>query len=183
MSKFAKLRNADWINLTEGEEILEASNPSRWSVGPAIVVGFLIMVAGPYAAWRLGDYRLASVSVLGLILVVLVELNRRKTWYVLTDEEVYRKHGIIATNKRQARYDKLQDKNFNRAAVQRLLGYGNIRLTTAGTDTSEFVLQNVPNANRYVQVITEQMDIAQERQYARDRDEATSDTGVGGKSD
>jgi membrane protein YdbS with pleckstrin-like domain len=153
------VRDASWLNLTDGEDVVFATNPSIWPVVPELLMG-LIVIVGSVAGAIMYRWEVVFGVLLGLGLLGYFELARRRTWYVLTDEEVYIKSGIISTRKRHTRHERLQDTSYDVSIVERLLGFGDIHLTTSGTNAQEFLLQNVPNPSEFSQLITELIDAA-----------------------
>jgi uncharacterized membrane protein YdbT with pleckstrin-like domain len=169
---FRILNDKSWLSLTKDEEIIHEVNPSFWASLPTYVFAGVLVGVGVLAALYFMIAPLLLVSVVGLILGVAEEIRRRFTWYVLTTEEVYVKTGIISQYPRHARYDNIEDHEMDKTIVERIFGFADIYLATAGSDGQELLMDNVPNAQDFKNEIVSQIDIAHERMYAKSRDEA-----------
>lgn len=171
--------NADWMHLSEDEEVKWTGRPSQYTIAPAIVGGLLLSFVGIiiWAALRpaigAGDLP-AWVGWLPLLLLVggfvvagLVYLNWLRLLYVITDEEVYVKHGLVSRDVTQVRLDRIQNTTFEQSVRQRLLGYGAVRLYTAGTDIEDITFEDVPNPGRVSRLVTELLSERAEQENER----------------
>jgi uncharacterized membrane protein YdbT with pleckstrin-like domain len=161
---------AGWLHLSEGEEILWTDRPSLYPAVPALLVGLALAVAGVWLA-RTGalapvlplpepvvrGVALAPVPV-GLVVAGWLYLHRWGIRYVLTTEEVYEKTGVLSRNVSQVRLERIQNTAFEQRTVERLLGYGDVRVYTAGSGGTDLVLTDVPDPGRVSAILTEQLD-------------------------
>lgn len=175
-SNIEKASKKDWITLTPDEKVVSARHPAIWPVLNQIVFGGILVVAGVWGAWEFSEVLFLLISIVGIGLAGYAELNRRKSWYVLTTEEVYKKFGIISVSTTHARYDDIQNAELNQSAIENLLDFGDVRLATAGNATTEFRLENIPDPSSFRSNIVRQIDIAQERAYNKSREEAENNS-------
>lgn len=160
------VEDASWLHLTDGETVRWTGRPSRFTIASSIVGGFVLALLGVgISAWLvyvassvdptwLGYVPLALV-VVGLGRAGLVYLDWLRLLYVITDEEIYVKHGLISRDVTQVRLDRVQNTAFEQSVPQRLLGYGDVRVYTAGTSTEDLVFRSVPDPQRVNEVLTE----------------------------
>jgi uncharacterized membrane protein YdbT with pleckstrin-like domain len=91
----------------------------------------------------------------GVAVAGLVYLNWLRLLYVITDEEVYVKEGLVSRDVTQVRLDRVQNTAFEQSVRQRVLGYGDVRLYTAGTNTEDITFERVPGPEQVSQLVTE----------------------------
>lgn len=139
--------------LSEGEEVLRAFRP-HWKslVIPAIwtlfvIIGLALVPRLPDETWlRLGV--LAVVS-LGWIVVALVPTLR--WWYtqfVLTNERLVLRKGIIARSGVEIPLEVINDVIFSQTVFERMLGFGDLIIESAG-EMGQSRFSNIPNPNEF----------------------------------
>lgn len=151
----------DWVELTEGEDVVWTGHPS-WYVKTGSVVVALLLGAAGIAILTLLSFPLAWAGVALLLvgaLIVLVGYARlRSVQYVITDEEVYLKTGVLSRKVTNVRFDRIQNTGFEQTLLQRLLSYGTVRVDSAGGGGTEIVLRSVPNPEHVNGLLTERLD-------------------------
>lgn len=166
-SPWETVSNANWMHLTDEETVRWTGRPSQVTIAPYVLGGLAValvgivlwMEAGPTVtagglpAW-VGDLPLVLVAV-GVVVAGLVYLNWLRLLYVITDEEVYVKDGLVSRDVTQVRLDRVQNTAFEQSVPQRVLGYGDVRLYTAGTNTEDITFERVSNPGRVSQLVTE----------------------------
>jgi len=174
------VKQADWFNLTNNEEVVFADHPSIWTSVSTIIAGALVSLAA--LAGMVLFYEVHGAVILGGLLLFLggigtaafAEVKRRHHWYLLTNERLMKKRGWYSWDTREARYEKIQDVTVRVSVRERLLGYGDIAVTTAsGAETTEFRLEDVPEPAEMSNLISEYKDKAIERKYHRGSEEST----------
>lgn len=178
-------RVPEWATLTEGEEVVWAGGPSGtvlarsllWAV-VLVVLGLLVASLGPAqlsgpALAAYGDIQRILrgagfvIAVVGLLVGLVAYLRYESVEYLVTTEELYVKRGFVSRSVRNLRLDRVQDTGFTQSTVQRLLGYGDVHVSTAGGSGVELVFENVPDPTVVNGIVTEQLDAAR-----TDRDDA-----------
>lgn len=161
------VRDADWLHLSDGEEVRWTGRPSRYTIAVALVAGVALAVAGlALAIWvrtwagATGNpawlaYLPLLLSVAGLCWTTVTYLDWLRLLYVVTSEEIYVKRGFVSRDVTQVRLDRVQNTAFEQSILQRLLGYGDVRVYTAGTNTEDVLLESVPNPERVAAELTE----------------------------
>jgi len=102
--------------------------------GETIVVDTRMSWIGALVDWR-------TVLTLGLWLFV----NRYGSRYQVTDQRVYRRFGIISKTENTVAHEDIREVELRQGIVARLLRYGTIRVSTAGTAGSEINFKKVGN--------------------------------------
>ena len=155
---------ADWVTLTEGEEVLWQGHPSLRLITPSVVVGLVLALGGVVLTVVLTEPTVRWLPLLGVPLGIAVVawayVSLVSTRYVLTSEEVYRKSGILNQSVAQIRLDRVQNTTFSQSPTERLFSYGDITIYTAGSDTMDITLENVPSPQEVNQRLTEALDAA-----------------------
>ena len=155
---------ADWVTLTEGEKVLWQGHPSLRLITPSVVVGLVLALGGVALTVVLTDPTVRWLPLLGIPIGIAVVawayVSLVSTRYVLTSEEVYRKRGIFDQSVAQIRLDRVQNTTFSQSPAERLFSYGDITIYTAGSDTMDITLTNVPNPQEVNQRLTEALDAA-----------------------
>ena len=163
--------------LSDGEEVLRSFRP-HWKslVIPAIwtlfvIIGLALVPRLPDEAWlRLGV--LAVVS-LGWIVVALVPTLR--WWYtqfVLTNERLVLRKGIIARSGVEIPLEVINDVIFSQTVFERLLGFGDLIIESAG-EMGQSRFSNIPDPNEFQ---AELYRVREDRTRALSSTETPSDT-------
>lgn len=170
------MRSSDWLTLTDGEQVVWSGGPSTVLVAREllaetglVVVGILVAGYGPRLVDGLGSPLLdalpAGVRVIGLLLAVVgivawlvTYLRFQSIEYLVTNDEVYVKRGLVSRSVTNLRLDRIQDCGFEQSALQRVLGYGDVYVSTAGSGGAELVFEDVGDPARVNSVITQELD-------------------------
>ncbi|MFC6763970.1 PH domain-containing protein [Natrinema soli] len=161
------VEDADWLHLTEGEEVQWSGRPSRFTILFSIIGGLLFVLGGIVGTVVLqsvlaGQALLAWVGFLPLVLTVVGVMIVGKTYlewlrllYVITDEEIYVKYGLISRDVTQIRLDRVQNTGYEQTILERILSFGDVRVYTAGTSTEDLTFRNVPDPERIKSTLTQ----------------------------
>lgn len=165
-----RLRHSDWITLSDGERLAWAGRPSVLTILPRVVVGVALFVVGlvlprviwPFAASRFGSvppdwFLLAplSLSAVGIGYAAFVFLRWVRLLYVVTNEEIYVKRGLVSRDVSQIRLSRVQNTTLRQSVLERFLSYGDVTVFTAGSDTMDIELRDVPNPQEVTRVLTD----------------------------
>lgn len=161
------VEEADWMHLTENETVRWTGRPSPYTIVVAIAVAVGVAVAGLLlAGWLLSVVELNDLpgwiaylplllTLVGLLSAVWTYLNWIRLLYVITDEEIYVKHGLVSRDVTQVRLSRVQNTAYSQSIVERLLSYGDIKIFTAGTSTEDLVFESVPHPERVKRTLTD----------------------------
>jgi len=118
----------DWLTLDDDEEILWVGEPHFYSLVPALIVGIPLMLL-----------------LIGIPIVVGSYLTRENTVYLLTNEGLYHKRGILSRDVQKIEFEKVQNTAFSQGPLGNAVGYGNVDISTAGGDSVEMRFRAVPD--------------------------------------
>lgn len=163
------LGQADWIHLTSDEHVHWSGRPSRYTLVPAMTIMTVLAAVGIAMAiwsrplfldrgWPLTWSYLPLVLVLiGVSYGLIAYLRWLRLLYVITEEEIYVKIGLISRDVTQVPLDRVQNSSYTQSVLERFLSYGTIYVYTAGTHTDDVVLRNVPKPRNIKEILTLQL--------------------------
>ena len=138
------------MDLHPGEEIVFEGHPS-WrallsfyigGVAGAVVIAVIVALA-------------TSTGIAIVVGVVLIALDivigfvrRMATTYLVTNQRLYIRRGILSKREQQTRIDRVQNVNTDQRFRDRLLRVGTVDFDTAGTDDSEFRFVGISNPSQ-----------------------------------
>jgi uncharacterized membrane protein YdbT with pleckstrin-like domain len=145
-----------------GEKELFEGHPSWRSILGFYLKGLVVAaVAGGIAAlvsriakdevktgWVVG----AAVAVFAVVVLVGL-LKRVSTTYVITNQRLHIKRGIISRRVQETRLERVQNVNTNQSALERILQVGTVDFDTAGTDDSDFSFVGVAQPEKVTHAV------------------------------
>jgi uncharacterized membrane protein YdbT with pleckstrin-like domain len=158
------------MDLHPGEDVVFQGHPT-WRALLAFYLSGLIgsLLIGAIVALA------ASVAIgviVGVVLIALVILvgfvKRMATTYMVSNQRLYIRRGILAKRVQQTRIDRVQNVNTDQSLMQRILRVGTVDFDTAGTDDSDFTFHGLSNPSRVVAAV----DRAQREAAVSRREEA-----------
>lgn len=153
MTALGSLESADWLTLTNGEQIEWMGRPSLFTIAPRLLIAVLVGVGGVMLVSLLASVATVNIPtaiqlsplLIGLAMGVIVLLRWYRVQYVITTNEVYIKRGFVSLDIAQIRLSRIQNTTLNQSMIQRLLGYGDVVAYTAGTDLMNIEFKHVPD--------------------------------------
>lgn len=155
------------MELVDGERILWQGRPSWRSqisffvvwiplaLLPVIIAGIVEANDGDtglaYGWWVL----ISLVLVVGVI--VYDVLRRYATYYVVTDQRLRVRRGILSRSEQTARFERVQNVSVTQSLMDRLLNVGAVEFDTAGTDQSDadFRFSGISDPQQLVRIVAE----------------------------
>ena len=163
--------------LSDGEEVLRAFRP-HWKslVIPAIwtllvIVGLALVPRLPDEAWL----RLSVIAILLLGLFVVAVIPALRWWFtqfVLTNERLVLRKGIIARSGVEIPLEVINDVIFSQTVFERLLSFGDLIIESAG-EMGQSRFSNIPNPDEFQ---AELYRVREDRTRALSSSEPPSDT-------
>ncbi|HLE47543.1 MAG TPA: PH domain-containing protein [Candidatus Thermoplasmatota archaeon] len=143
-----------------GERVLWQGKPTllvlvRQTIGLVVGVFFFGIFSGGWLFDRSGGGAAAQGPLLFLlplfivfvtIIVFLNLLRLRRTHYVLTDQGVYTRTGIIGHTVIQTTFDKITDISLKQDVIGRILGFASLHVNTAGSNTAPVQMEGLRRA-------------------------------------
>jgi uncharacterized membrane protein YdbT with pleckstrin-like domain len=143
------------MDLHPGEEIVFEGHPSWRSILGFYLVGLVLAVLAGAIAGLAGSGGLgAAVAIVVLAAVIGVGLVKRiGTTYVITNQRLHIRRGILSRRVQQTQVDRVQNVNTDQSLLERILRVGTVDFDTAGTDDSDFVFAGVSNPSEVVAAV------------------------------
>ena len=145
------------MDLHEGETVLFEGRPSWRSILGFYIVGILVSAAiGAVVALidKTGTGIVVFVVLVGLV-VLIGYLRRLSTRYVISDERLWIKHGLLARRTQETRLARVQNVNTDQSVFERVLRVGTVDFDTAGSDAPEadFSFRGVDDPGKVAQTV------------------------------
>jgi uncharacterized membrane protein YdbT with pleckstrin-like domain len=133
------------MDLHPDEQIVFEGHPSWRGVLSFYIKGALIaLVIGAILWFAASNATGILVFVVVMAIVVLVGfVIRMGTHYVITNQRLRIRRGILAKRVQQTSIDRVQNVNTEQSFVDRILRVGHVDFDTAGTDDSDFTFRGV----------------------------------------
>lgn len=132
----------DWLNLESGEDVLWSGEPKINSIYSAIALGILLI---PFFG-------------IGLVIIAGAYLHLKNTSFVITDKGLYKKTGILSTNVKRIKFDRVQNTAYRKTFFGNVFGYGNLDISTAGGSGVEMRFNAVEDPRNIQDIINERVE-------------------------
>lgn len=99
-----------------------------------------------------------SVLIVGTAVYIVSTLiaKRKYEYYIVEENEIIFKSGILVPKQRSYLYSSFESIEFTQNAIQKFLGYGNIRINVIAMDDN-LILREVPNPEEITEMIMRSM--------------------------
>jgi uncharacterized membrane protein YdbT with pleckstrin-like domain len=144
------------MDLHPGEEILFEGHPSWRATLGFYVVGVIAVIIVVLIAAVAGASTVLAVliAVVGIGAVLVVGLVKRMgTRYVITNQRLHIRRGVLARRIQQTMLTRVQNVNTEQSFPERLLRIGAVDFDTAGTDDSDFTFTGVADPDDVVRAV------------------------------
>src|SRR5215211_485066 len=127
------------MDLHEGETVLFEGRPSWRSILGFYIVGVLVSAAIAAVCALIDSTGLGVVVFIVLVAIVVLVgyLRRFSTRYVISDERLWIKRGLLARRTQETRIARVQNVNTDQSLLDRMLRVGTVDFDTAGSDAPE----------------------------------------------
>lgn len=115
-------------------------------VGAAAIAVVVALIASTVVGVIVGAALIAIVLLYGFI-------KRTATDYMITNQRLYIRRGILSKRVQQTRIDRVQNVNTAQSLRERLLRVGTVDFDTAGSDDSEFTFVGIADPGRIAGVV------------------------------
>lgn len=132
------MKELDWLTLDEDEEIVWQGQPRMKSVIPAVVVGIPMILAFG----------------IGILIIGGAYYNVKNTDYVVSNEGLYVKTGILSRSVKKISFDKVQNIGFSQGILGNYFNYGNIEISTAGGEGVEMRFRSIEEPRKVQEKVT-----------------------------
>jgi membrane protein YdbS with pleckstrin-like domain len=151
----ATARYGRLMELHPGEDVVYEGHPTwrallafyLWGLVVAAVIGLVVALALSVPAG------VAAAVVVEALVVIVGFLRRIGTTYMVSNQRLYIRRGILSKRVQQTRIDRVQNVNTAQTLVQRILRCGTVDFDTAGTDSSDFRFIGIASPDRVVAAV------------------------------
>jgi uncharacterized membrane protein YdbT with pleckstrin-like domain len=143
------------MDLHPGEEIVFEGHPSWRGVLSFYLKGLLIALVIGVIVWFAASNGagIATFVVIFAIAVLVGFVMRMGTHYVITNQRLRIRRGILAKRIQQTSIDRIQNVNTDQSFIDRVLRVGSVDFDTAGTDDSDFTFRGVAEPSDIVAAV------------------------------
>lgn len=158
--------DADWLHLSDNEAVRWSGRPSLHTLVPETVAAIILVIVGiglarraqPFVAeqgWpEFVAYAPLLLAVAGIALIGYSLLHWLRLLYVITDEEIYVKIGLVSRDVKQVPLTRVQNVTYDQSVLERFLSYGTVQVFTAGTNTDDLILESVPDPEEVMKTLS-----------------------------
>jgi uncharacterized membrane protein YdbT with pleckstrin-like domain len=168
----------DWYDFDDEETVVLLQNPSLWTLAPYAVLSAIVIINAvvvtqrvPLDGIEVGGIPLTQLIIAGSILLAIAILTvrnliRRKTWYLITTENICYKRGIFARpDVDPVRLKYISDVGYKQSIFDRYVGMGDVRFfTRGGTDSVDVTFEDVESPNEVKTLVIEEQKKAEKRE-------------------
>ena len=143
------------MDLHPGEQIVFEGHPSWRGVLSFYLKGLLIALVVGVIVWFAAS-NAAGITTFVVIFAVVVLVGfvmRMGTHYVITNQRLRIRRGILAKRIQQTSIDRIQNVNTDQSFIDRVLRVGSVDFDTAGTDDSDFTFRGVAEPSDIVAAV------------------------------
>jgi uncharacterized membrane protein YdbT with pleckstrin-like domain len=133
------------MDLHPSEHVIYEGRPS-WRSILRFYLGGLVAAAAAGAIAALADTTGLGVAVAAAVfaaVLVVGWIRRLATRYVVTNERLHIRHGLVSRHTQETRLERLQNVNTDQGLFDRLLHIGTVDFDTAGGDDFDFAFRGV----------------------------------------
>jgi uncharacterized membrane protein YdbT with pleckstrin-like domain len=143
------------MDLHPGEDVVFEGHPS-WRAVLAFylsgIIGSLLIAVIVALAASVGLGVVVGVVLIALVILVGF-IRRMATTYMVSNQRLYIRRGILSKRIQQTRIDRVQNVNTDQSLIERILRVGKVDFDTAGTDDSDFTFIGLSNPSRVVAAV------------------------------
>jgi uncharacterized membrane protein YdbT with pleckstrin-like domain len=121
----------------------------------------------PFVEWAT-DFLILIIAIL-FLWILWSFLSWRSVCYILTNQRVMIKSGVISKTSVYMHYHKMQDIIVSRGLLQRISSSGNIEIF-GGRDRTSIIMKNIPKPEEVEEMINQQIEGEQGEYKSQDKD-------------
>jgi uncharacterized membrane protein YdbT with pleckstrin-like domain len=143
------------VELHPGEQVVFEGHPSWRALLSFYIGGVAAALAVAALIWLIADVWLGLLAAAVFVAAVLGFglFKRQSTTYLVTNQRLYIRRGLLAKRVQQTRIDRVQNVNTSQSFRDRLLRVGTVDFDTAGTDDSEFRFVGIAHPATVVEAV------------------------------
>ena len=143
------------MDLHPGEVVVFEGHPSWRAVLSFYIGGFIAALVIGAIVWFAASNALGVAVAVALMAVVIVAglIKRWATDYMVSNQRLYIRRGILSKHVQQTRVDRIQNVNTDQSLGQRILRVGTVDFDTAGTEDSDFRFVGIADPGRVAEAV------------------------------
>ncbi|WP_416839451.1 PH domain-containing protein [Haloferax sp. DFSO52] len=141
----------EWMARAADETTVWEGRPRIQTIIPALVFGGLLVVGAVTLATVTGESLIGLAALVGGLPPLWSYLRVVNTRFVVTDQALYRKTGILSRNVQRVSLDRVQNSTFSQGITGSLFDYGTVSVEAAGGGKIRF--ENVDDPQEVRDVI------------------------------
>lgn len=143
------------MDLHQGEQIIFKGRPSWRSTMKFYIGGLFLAAAAGAIAALIEDTGLGVAVGIGVLVIALIVgfLIRLATHYVVTNERLHIRRGLIARHVQETRLERVQNVNTDQSIIERVLQIGTVNFDTAGSGDFDFSFDGVAQPEKVVAAV------------------------------
>lgn len=143
------------MDLHPGEQILFDGHPSWRGILRFYVYGLLLVAVAGLVGYLVADTSGAVIGALVAIAVVVALgiAKRASTHYVVTNQRLRIRRGLLSRDVQQTRVERIQNVTTRQSIGERLLRVGTVEFDTASDEDGDFVFGGISNPNGVVAAV------------------------------
>ena len=138
-----------------GETIIFDGSPSWRSVLGTYLKGDLLAVAVGAVLWFVlsPGAGVAAFVAIAVLAILIGFVQRRSTRYVITDQRLYIRRGLLSRHEQQTRLSRVQDVSTRQSMLERMLQIGTVDFDTTGDESEDFRFSGVDDPREVVAAV------------------------------
>jgi uncharacterized membrane protein YdbT with pleckstrin-like domain len=120
------------VPLAADERVVWVGCPRKTVVLPSVLTGAVLVIAGLLAGRQLGTVPAGVLVLIGAATPVWRYAVNRNTQYVVSEEALYVKRGVVSRSVSQAWLSTVQNSSYTQGLTGTLFGYGSVEFEVAG---------------------------------------------------
>lgn len=131
----------EWANLDENERVLWQGRPRLKSILPVVIISIPFVFVG-----------------IGVLMILGAYLNVVNTSFVVTNQGLYKKTGIMSRSVQKIGFDKVQNISFSQGIFGNYFDFGSIEISTAGGQGVEMRFNSINDPRKVEDIVNQRLD-------------------------
>lgn len=143
------------MELHPGEQILFDGHPSWRGILRFYVYGLMFVAVVGLIGYLVTDTTGAVIAALVAIAVIVALgiAKRAATHYVVTNQRLRIRRGLLSRNVQQTRVERIQNVTTRQSVGERMLRVGTVEFDTASDEDGDFIFSGISNPNGVVAAV------------------------------
>ncbi|WP_330631648.1 PH domain-containing protein [Halocatena halophila] len=150
-----------WVETESETRVVWRDTPTHWQIADRLLAAAIAVALGVYGAIQFDTvFRVVSIVVVagGLLGGAVAIIHHRRHIYLMTETELYKRSGMFSLTIDTLSLRSVQNTSYSQSPLQRLLNVGTVEIETAGTNSTELVLEEVPRPSYVANLIIDHSD-------------------------